>query len=85
MRLRHLLPLTRLSTGEVDRITIEPEVVDNTGGVPLLQTVTATGCAQGGLCAGAKRYVHQAIASSYLVGPDCGVLGWSRKEAVQPL
>ena len=40
-----------LSTGEVDRIIIEPEVVENTGGVPLLQTVTATGCAQGGLCA----------------------------------
>ena len=26
--------------------------------------------------AGAKRYVHDAIASSYFVGPDCGVLGW---------
>jgi len=25
---------------------------------------------------GAKRYVHQAIANSYLVGEDCGVLGW---------
>ena len=25
---------------------------------------------------GAKRYVHAAIAGSYLVGPDCGVLGW---------
>jgi len=27
--------------------------------------------------AGAKNYVHQAIANSYLVGPACGVLGWS--------
>jgi len=26
--------------------------------------------------AGAKDYVHQAIANSYLVGSDCGVLGW---------
>ena len=26
--------------------------------------------------AGAKRYVHDAIANSYLVGKDCGVLGW---------
>ena len=26
--------------------------------------------------AGAKRYVHDAIASSYLVGRGCGVLGW---------
>jgi len=30
--------------------------------------------------AGAKDYVHQAIANSYLVGPDaCGVLGWADK------
>ena len=29
--------------------------------------------------AGAKRYVHDAIASSYFVGPDCGVLGWARR------
>ena len=36
-----------LVTGEVDRIG-EHEV---RGGVPLLQSVTATGCAQGGLCA----------------------------------
>jgi len=35
--------------------------------------------------AGAKDYVHQAIANSYLVGPDCGVLGWSRRQAVGPL
>jgi len=28
---------------------------------------------------GAKDYVHQAIANSYLVGPDCGVLGWVNK------
>ena len=27
---------------------------------------------------GAKRYVHQAIASSYLVGEGCGVLGFAR-------
>ena len=26
--------------------------------------------------AGAKAYVHRAIATSYLVGRDCGVLGW---------
>jgi len=29
--------------------------------------------------AGAKEYVHQAIANSYLVGPNgCGVLGWGK-------
>lgn len=27
--------------------------------------------------AGAKRYVHQSIAGSFLVGKDCGVLGWA--------
>jgi hydroxymethylpyrimidine/phosphomethylpyrimidine kinase len=27
--------------------------------------------------AGAKAYVHDAIAGSYLVGPDCGVLGFA--------
>ena len=26
--------------------------------------------------AGAKAFVYRAIATSYLVGPDCGVLGW---------
>ena len=26
--------------------------------------------------AGAKRYVHEAIRNSYLVGKDCGVLGF---------
>ena len=26
--------------------------------------------------AGAKAFVHRAIATSYWVGPDCGVLGW---------
>ena len=29
--------------------------------------------------AGAKAYVHEAIASSFWVGRDCGVLGWSRR------
>ena len=33
--------------------------------------------------AGAKRYVHDAIESSYFVGPDCGVLGWDNCQ--QPL
>ena len=28
---------------------------------------------------GAKAYVHRAIAGSYLVGKDCGVLGWGRE------
>jgi len=42
-----------LSTGETDRITDADGQLVRTlsGGVPLLQAVTATGCAQGALCA----------------------------------
>lgn len=43
-----------LSTGEVDRIWgLSPEVgpVEERGGVAILQQVTATGCAQGAVCA----------------------------------
>lgn len=43
-------PIT-LSTGVVDRIIDDSGSVEIGGGVELLQTVTATGCAQGGLCA----------------------------------
>jgi len=32
--------------------------------------------------AGAKRSVHEAIASSYWVGRDCGVLGFVRQNLV---
>ena len=41
-----------LATGETDEIR-RPDgpAVSIAGGVPMLQTVTATGCAQGGLCA----------------------------------
>ena len=41
-----------LSTGEVDRIWgDDPEPLEIAGGVALLQQVTATGCAQGAVCA----------------------------------
>lgn len=43
-------PVT-LSTGVVDRIIDDSGTVEISGGVELLQMVTATGCAQGGLCA----------------------------------
>jgi len=33
--------------------------------------------------AGAKDYVHQAIAGSYLVGTNCGVLGWAEKRVTK--
>ena len=45
-------PVPVLATGEVDRVEeAGREPVSVAGGVPMLQTVTATGCAQGGLCA----------------------------------
>jgi hydroxymethylpyrimidine/phosphomethylpyrimidine kinase len=34
----------------------------------------ATGLNMTDAVAGAKKYVHRAIADSYFVGPDCGVL-----------
>ena len=42
-----------LATGEIDTIkqSNNPNNQTISGGVPLLQTVTATGCAQGGICA----------------------------------
>lgn len=41
-----------LSTGEVDRIWSEdPEPIEIAGGAAILQQVTATGCAQGAVCA----------------------------------
>ena len=38
----------------------------------------ALGCGLADAVEGAKRYVHVAIERSYLVGPDCGVLGFVR-------
>ena len=43
----------------------------------------ALGRALSDAVSGAKRYVHQAIANSYLVGSDCGVLGWAHGLASQ--
>ena len=40
-----------LSTGEIDRIYADGQVEELTGGVEMLTRVTATGCAQGAICA----------------------------------
>ena len=40
-----------LATGETDQISTAGETLEITGGTPLLQSVTATGCAQGAICA----------------------------------
>jgi len=54
--INHLLgtgrPFPLLSTGERDRLYYpDGSVEEITGGVSMLQTVTATGCAQGAVCA----------------------------------
>ena len=40
-----------LSTGAVDKVVDNSEVVEVSGGAEMLKSVTATGCAQGGICA----------------------------------
>lgn len=40
-----------LQTGEIDRVIDGPDCQEIAGGVPMLQDVTATGCAQGAICA----------------------------------
>lgn len=69
-----------LVTGEVDRIG-EREV---RGGVPLLQSVTATGCAQGGLCAaflGRGQTPREAALSASKLMKRAGELAWERAKA----
>ena len=69
-----------LVTGEVDRLG-EREV---RGGVPMLQTVTATGCAQGGLCAaflGRGQSPQEAALSASKLMKRAGELAWERAKA----
>ena len=69
-----------LVTGEVDRVG-EREV---RGGVPMLQAVTATGCAQGGLCAAflgrGLSPLDAALSASELM-KRAGELAWERAKA----
>ena len=69
-----------LVTGEVDRVG-ELEV---RGGVRLLQSVTATGCAQGGLCAaflGRGQAPRDAAVSASKLMKRAGELAWERAKA----
>ena len=54
-----------LATGEIDTIkqSNNPNNQTISGGVPMLQAVTATGCAQGGLCAAFLGRGHHALSS----------------------
>ena len=66
-----------LVTGEVDRVG-EREV---RGGVPMLQSVTATGCAQGGICAaflGRGQSPQDAAVSASKLMKRAGEVAWKR-------
>ena len=72
--------IVMLATGETDtigRLTIS-------GGVPMLQAVTATGCAQGGICAallGRGLSPQDAALSASKLMKRAGELAWERAKA----
>lgn len=72
--------IVMLATGETDtirRLTIS-------GGVPMLQAVTATGCAQGGICAallGRGLSPQDAAISASKLMKRAGELAWERAKA----
>ena len=66
-----------LVTGEVDRVGGR----EIRGGVPILQSVTATGCAQGGICAaflGQGRSPQDAALSASKLMKRAGEVAWER-------
>ena len=72
-----------LATGEIDTIkqSINSNTQTLTGGVPMLQSVTATGCAQGGICAaflGQGQPPHDAALSASKLLKRAGELAWER-------
>lgn len=77
-----------LATGETDRIFggsgEQSDVRSVSGGVPLLQAVTATGCAQGGICAAflgrGLDSLEAALAASSLM-KRAGERAWERAQA----
>ena len=75
-----------LATGEIDTIrqSDNPDNQTITGGVPMLQTVTATGCAQGGICAaflGQGQHPQDAALSASKLMKRAGELAWERAKA----
>lgn len=77
-----------LSTGEVDKI-YSPFPIPNSptsiaGGVPMLQTITATGCSQGAICAAmlgrGLSPLDAAMAASKLM-KRAGELAWEKAKA----
>jgi len=80
--LHHSSPFTftSLATGETDLIRRGTEVIERiTGGVPMLQSVTATGCAQGAICAaflGQGQTPENALLSASRLMKQAGECAW---------
>ena len=80
--------IVALATGAIDTIE-QPNNPNNrtisiSGGVPLLQAVTATGCAQGGICAaflGRGQTPQDAALSASKLLKRAGELAWERAKA----
>lgn len=78
------LRMALLATGAVDRISWRGGVEEICGGVPMLQLVTATGCAQGGLCAfflGRGQSPLAACRSASKLMKRAGEMAWRRAKA----
>ena len=72
--------IVTLATGAID--TIGHTTIS--GGVPMLQTVTATGCAQGGICAaflGRGQSPQDAAVSAAKLMKRSGEIAWERAKA----
>ena len=72
-----------LATGAIDTIqqSNNPNNQTISGGVPMLQAVTATGCAQGGLCAaflGRGQTPQEACLSASRMMKQAGEMAWTR-------
>lgn len=70
-----------LSTGALDRITDGDETVEVRGGVPMLQAVTATGCAQGAICAallGRGQTAREACLAASRLMKRAGERAWAK-------
>ena len=75
-----------LATGEIDTIKQSNNSTTQTitGGVPMLQSVTATGCAQGGVCAaflGRGQSPQDAAVSASKLMKRAGEFAWERAKA----
>ena len=73
--------MTILETGVIDRVVDDLGAVEVTGGAPMLQVVTATGCAQGGICAallGRGQSPREASLSASRMMKRAGEMSWER-------